>query len=53
MLVPKAPKKVNQVPPPPPPSLSADNLTEVMESTKRIVIYKLIYPYFHNIIKYF
>ncbi|XP_050532107.1 la-related protein 1B [Daktulosphaira vitifoliae] len=32
-LIPKAPKKVNQVPPPPPPSLSVDNLTEVMENT--------------------
>lgn len=36
-LIPKAPKKVNQVPPPPPPSLSVDNLTEVMESTERKV----------------
>lgn len=38
-LVPKAPKKVNQVPPPPPPSLSVDHFTEVMESTERKVIH--------------
>lgn len=37
-LVPKAPKKVNQVPPPPPPSLSVDHFTEVMESTEKKVI---------------
>uniref|UniRef100_A0A2H8THF0 La-related protein 1 n=1 Tax=Melanaphis sacchari TaxID=742174 RepID=A0A2H8THF0_9HEMI len=34
-LVPKAPKKVNQVPPPPPPSLNVDNLTEIMESNEQ------------------
>lgn len=37
-LIPKAPKRVNQVPPPPPPSLTVDHLTEVMESTGKKVI---------------
>lgn len=48
-LVPKAPKKVNQVPPPPPPSLSVDHFTEAMESTERKVIdfFFFLYLYFN------